>query len=155
VQADRLERALALLDPVRIDDNYGTLSAIVRGARAMSRHSDGGEAVELVWTGPNPLTSALYRTEQTLLDLIESAHRTLLIVTFAAYKVTAVREALANAAGRGVRVTVVAEQAEEDGGKLWQTLLCRFVGTHHAGVDDEILCVAERRKTNRPAGSIR
>jgi phosphatidylserine/phosphatidylglycerophosphate/cardiolipin synthase-like enzyme len=118
MQADRLERALALLDRARIDENYRELSAIVRGARAMSRHSDAGEAVELVWTGPNPLTSALYRTEQTLLDLIASAHRTLLIVTFAAYKVIAVREALANAAARGVRVTVVAEQAEEDGGKL-------------------------------------
>jgi len=80
-----------------------------------SLHRD-GESIDLVWTGPNPPRSALFRTEQTLLDLIRNAERTLLIVTYAAYRVDAVRIALADALDRDVYVKLVVELGEEDGG---------------------------------------
>lgn len=89
-----------------------TVAAMIRGARAMdaTRAQDG--TVDLVWTGPHAPSSTLYRTEQTLLNLIAEARRSLLIVTFAAYDVESVREALQEAITRGVRVDLVVEQAK-------------------------------------------
>jgi len=43
-------------------------------------------STELVWTGPNPETLPLRRTDQALLEVIDAAQQTLTIVTFAAYK---------------------------------------------------------------------
>ena len=75
-----------------------------------------GESIDLVWTGPNPPRSSLFRTEQTLLDLIRNARKSLLVVTFAAYRVDSVREALADALDRGVHVRLVIELDESEGG---------------------------------------
>lgn len=94
-----------------------TIAAMLRSARAM-QSTDKRERVELVWTGPNAPSHSLYRTEQTLLEMIQSAARNLLIVTFAAYKVDAIRDGLRAALARGVHVDLVLEQAERDGGKV-------------------------------------
>jgi phosphatidylserine/phosphatidylglycerophosphate/cardiolipin synthase-like enzyme len=55
-----------------------------------------------------------------LLELIRSAVRRLTIVSFAAYRVTDVQAALADAARRGVDVRLVLESAEEAEGRLRQ-----------------------------------
>lgn len=94
-----------------------TIAAMLRAARAMQL-SEPRESVELVWTGPNAPSAALFRTEQTLLEMISATERHLLIVTFAAYKVDAVRDGLRAALKRGVHVDLVLEQSERDGGKV-------------------------------------
>lgn len=73
-------------------------------------------ATELVWTGPHQGT--LRRTDQALLEVINRAQRDLLIVTFAAYKVAGVREALGRALQRGVRIRLVIESQQESDGKV-------------------------------------
>ena len=75
------------------------------------------EQIDLVWTGPATLSQGVYRTHQTLLDVIHGATRSLLIVTFAAYRVADVREALRAAAERSVDVVLVVETDEGPGGK--------------------------------------
>lgn len=75
-------------------------------------------STELVWTGPTSLQTDWRRTEQVLLHLIDAAEHTLWLVTFAAYSVPAVAEALAPAAARGVRINFVAESAEASAGKI-------------------------------------
>lgn len=72
---------------------------------------------ELVWTGPYAQQS-LRRIDQALLQLIHAAELELLIVTFAAYKVPAVRAALQEAVSRGVQIRFIAETASESGGKV-------------------------------------
>jgi phosphatidylserine/phosphatidylglycerophosphate/cardiolipin synthase-like enzyme len=72
------------------------------------------QTVELVWTGPVSAPSALRRTQQALLELIQSTRHSLLIVTFAAYKIPEVAAALVQAAERGVAVTLVLEALEDD-----------------------------------------
>jgi phosphatidylserine/phosphatidylglycerophosphate/cardiolipin synthase-like enzyme len=74
-------------------------------------------SVELVWTGPNVCTS-LRRTDQALLQVIRSTRRELLLVTFAAYKVPVVADALRQSLARGVALTFVAESAAQSGGKV-------------------------------------
>jgi phosphatidylserine/phosphatidylglycerophosphate/cardiolipin synthase-like enzyme len=75
-------------------------------------------ATELVWTGPNPEKLPLRRTDQALLEVIDAARQTLTIVTFAAYKVPAVAEALVRAAQRQVRIRIIIESAQVSEGKI-------------------------------------
>jgi phosphatidylserine/phosphatidylglycerophosphate/cardiolipin synthase-like enzyme len=80
-------------------------------------HHRRGQSVELVWTGPAPRGSTLRRTDQVLLDLIRTAERTLHVVTFAAYRIPVVKEAMLAAARRGVDVTLIFESPEASAGK--------------------------------------
>jgi phosphatidylserine/phosphatidylglycerophosphate/cardiolipin synthase-like enzyme len=53
------------------------------------------------------------RTEQVLLDLIEHAERSLILVTYSAYKVPRLVSALRAALDRGVSVTLILESPEK------------------------------------------
>lgn len=92
----------------------------VRIALATAAHCAEAEyhahSMELVWTGPDA-GAALRRTDQALLQLIHSAKHNLLIVTFAAYKMPDIMEALTDAIHRGVRFRFVAEGADHDSSK--------------------------------------
>jgi phosphatidylserine/phosphatidylglycerophosphate/cardiolipin synthase-like enzyme len=92
------------------------LALMLRAAEELDELHRDGESIDVVWSGPSPPRSALFRSEQTLLDLIRNAERSVLIVTYLAYKVTEVRDALAAALNRGVRVMLVIEPEKSDGG---------------------------------------
>jgi phosphatidylserine/phosphatidylglycerophosphate/cardiolipin synthase-like enzyme len=111
-----VRQLLSLTTVLEEKERFAQLALMLRAARAMDALHRDGESIDLVWTGPNPPRSALFRTEQTLLDLIRNAKKTILVVTYAAYKVDAVRAALASALDRGVYVKLVVELDEEDGG---------------------------------------
>lgn len=89
----------------------------LRAAAIADEHHRRGQTVELVWTGPAPRGTTLRRTDQVLLDLIRTAERTLHLVTFAAYKVPVLKEAMLAAARRGVSVTLVFESPDASDGK--------------------------------------
>jgi phosphatidylserine/phosphatidylglycerophosphate/cardiolipin synthase-like enzyme len=72
---------------------------------------------ELVWTGPRHGV-ALRRTDQALQQVIQLAKKELLIITFAAYHIPHIAEALSEAIARGVTVRIVAESPEESDGKV-------------------------------------
>jgi phosphatidylserine/phosphatidylglycerophosphate/cardiolipin synthase-like enzyme len=75
-------------------------------------------SVELVWTGPNPESFPLRRTDQTLLQLIRDARQDLLIVSFAIYNIPEIVQALIAALDRGVNIRIVAETPEASDGKI-------------------------------------
>ena len=75
-------------------------------------------STELVWTGPNPDSLPLRRTEQALLQLIRAAQHDLLIVSFAIYNIPEIVEALFAAMKRGVKVRIIAETPESSEGKI-------------------------------------
>ncbi|MGB3518303.1 MAG: DISARM system phospholipase D-like protein DrmC [Elainellaceae cyanobacterium] len=83
-------------------------------------------SMELVWTGPNPQSTPLRRTDQALLQLIRSAKEKLLIVSFAVYKVPEIADALDNALNRGVSLQIVAETPDESEGKIAYGLVATF-----------------------------
>ncbi len=90
------------------------------------------QTIELVWTGPSPEGTVLRRTDQVLLDLIRSARHTLHIMTFAAYKIPILNEAMLEAARSGVDISLIFETA--DAGKV------AFAATQAVGEELESLC---------------
>jgi len=94
------------------------LAWALRAAGETDKRWDRWQSVELVWTGPDRPHSSLRRTEQALLDVIESARHSLLIVTFAAYRIPQVGGALLAAAERDVQIRFIAESPETSEGKV-------------------------------------
>lgn len=64
-----------------------SLALALRAALATDARWQRWQELELVWTGPAPMDSALRRTDQAILDVISGSRRELLMVTFAAYKI--------------------------------------------------------------------
>jgi phosphatidylserine/phosphatidylglycerophosphate/cardiolipin synthase-like enzyme len=76
------------------------------------------QTIELVWTGPSLEGTVLRRTDQVLLDLIRTARSTLHIVTFAAYRIPVLNEAMLEAARRGVEISLIFETPGSSDGKM-------------------------------------
>jgi phosphatidylserine/phosphatidylglycerophosphate/cardiolipin synthase-like enzyme len=70
------------------------------------------QTVELVWTGPETGTSPFRRTEQAILQVLDSATRRIVLVSYAVYNVPRIAESLVRAAGRGVRITIIVESPD-------------------------------------------
>lgn len=110
---DRWESEAPELPPQTV--SFGLTCA---AASAGTEH-EGSGAAELVWTGPSagPGSIPMRRTDQALLQVIASATRSLLVVSFAAYRVRPVVEALAECCRRGVDVRICLD-GEGDVGRL-------------------------------------
>ena len=81
------------------------------------RHWRTSQSLEIVWTGPSPAHSTLRRTDQALLEVVRSAQQELWIVSFAAYRVRVVVDALKQAIHRGVQVSLVLESTQASEGR--------------------------------------
>lgn len=75
-------------------------------------------STELVWTGPSSGLIPVRHTEQVLTGLIDGAKNRLFLVSFVAYNVKSVIEALVRAAARGVQINVLLERSEAEGGNV-------------------------------------
>jgi phosphatidylserine/phosphatidylglycerophosphate/cardiolipin synthase-like enzyme len=78
----------------------------------------GEQQVSVVWTGPASYEVPVRATSAVLTDLIAEAKHELIIISFAAYKVTEVVEALRLAADRDVIIRLVLESVADSKGKL-------------------------------------
>jgi cardiolipin synthase A/B len=84
-------------------------------------------AIELLWSGPTPGSQIpARRIDQAFYDLISSAKREILLVTFAAYKIHQLTGALLEALNRGVRVRLILEFEESSQGQLSMDALNAF-----------------------------
>jgi phosphatidylserine/phosphatidylglycerophosphate/cardiolipin synthase-like enzyme len=90
----------------------------VRAAAGAVHDVRGEEQVSVVWTGPASYEVPVRATGAVLAEVIEEAKRTLIVVSFAAYKVAAVVSGLRAAAERGVDVRLVLESVVESKGNL-------------------------------------
>ena len=107
------------------------------------------QRVELVWSGPKTVSSTLRSTGPALLELIHGACKSMYLVTFAAYRVPEVAEALAGAARRGVRVVFVLETDIATGGKVDFDPLPHLAGELGDAVEVYVWPVAERARDGR------
>lgn len=82
--------------------------ALLTAACSAKSHRD-EQAVELVWTGPDTDAVPFRRTEQAILQVLDSAMQRITLVSYAVYKVPNICESLIRAARRGVKLTVVLE----------------------------------------------
>lgn len=92
----------------------GGLRAAVHTALSMRA----SEEMELVWTGPVTPVVPVRHTERVLLEVIESAERSLFLVSFVAYEVASVVNAVREAIARGVNVSLLLETHTSHGGRL-------------------------------------
>jgi len=90
----------------------------LRTAAHAQRAHERGQSVELVWTGPHAEGVPFRRTEQAILQVLDTAQQRITLVSYAVYRIPHVREALVRAAGRGARVRVVVERGDEAGGQI-------------------------------------
>ena len=96
----------------------GELSAMFREASATASLAAGASSVELVWTGPDTGMVPIRHTAQVLTGLIDEARKRLFLVSFVAYHVGSVVDALQRAITRGVQVQMLLEQSREHGGNV-------------------------------------
>jgi phosphatidylserine/phosphatidylglycerophosphate/cardiolipin synthase-like enzyme len=95
-----------------------SLAFALQSASEVDEHHRNREEVHLIWTGPDVGNLPFRRTEQALLELVESAKKSLLIVAFAAYKIPELVVAINSAASGGVDVLCVFESQDVSGGKV-------------------------------------
>lgn len=95
-----------------------TVADMLSGAAHAMTSERSRQRVELVWSGPMPQFSTLRSTGPAILELIESARTSIYLVTFAAYRVPEIANALEAAVLRGVRVVFCLESDEASGGKV-------------------------------------
>ncbi len=76
------------------------------------------QSVELVWTGPTTPFVSARRTEQALLQVINSAEQTLFITSFVAYDISSIVKALNDASDRGVSISMLLELSQDHGGSI-------------------------------------
>lgn len=76
------------------------------------------QSTELVWTGPTTPFVSARRTEQALLQVINSAEQSLFITSFVAYDVSSIVKALNAADERGVTITMLLESSQDHGGSI-------------------------------------
>lgn len=94
------------------------LAARLRTAAAVAMLVNRNTTTDLVWTGPASGLVPIRHTEQVLTGLIDGAKSRLFLVSFVAYNVTTVIDALAKAIERGVRVNILLERSEGAGGHV-------------------------------------
>lgn len=76
------------------------------------------QSTELVWTGPTTPFVSARRTEQALLQVINSAEQSLFITSFVAYDVSTIVKALNTASDRGVAISMLLELSQDHGGSI-------------------------------------
>jgi cardiolipin synthase A/B len=76
------------------------------------------QSVELVWTGPRTPFISPRRTEQALLEVINTAQKSLFMVSFVAYGIPTITKAIDNALKRGVTVSMLLELSRDHGGSV-------------------------------------
>jgi phosphatidylserine/phosphatidylglycerophosphate/cardiolipin synthase-like enzyme len=85
------------------------MATTLRAAAKVETYHRQHEQLELVWSGPDTQLIPLRRTAQALRQLIDEADEQLHIVSFAVYKIGAIRDALIRAATRGVAICIYLE----------------------------------------------
>jgi phosphatidylserine/phosphatidylglycerophosphate/cardiolipin synthase-like enzyme len=118
--------------------------ALLTAADAEKSHRE-DQSVEIVWTGPEIGLIPLRRTEQALLQLINSASQRIVIVSYAVYKIPRIGEALIEAADRGAEITIIIETPDRvEGQSTYNTL--KALGPSVANCCNVYFWPAEKRK---------
>ena len=87
---------------------------------------DSNPLTEIIWTGPANARFPVRRVDQVLYDLIASAERRIVLVTFAAHRVRHLCAHLTQAVGRGVDLTLIVESEGESEGQLTLDAIAAF-----------------------------
>lgn len=122
-----LRRVVEECEGSTLDYRRGIVLAL-RTIAATSSHWQNHRTVELAWTGPDSGVIGIHRTEQVLYDLVSTATRSLIIVSFAAHRVPRLLDEIQRAARRGISIRLILEFEESSDGQLSYDALSAFGG---------------------------
>lgn len=124
------------LRDVRAADPALSPAALAMGlecALAATLHDAQNQKIDVVWTGPGT-ESALRRTAPVLLELIQSAQEEIIVISFAAFRISDALEAFEERARHGVKMHFILESKEDSEGRLHTDAAVAFnalVGYHN------------------------
>jgi phosphatidylserine/phosphatidylglycerophosphate/cardiolipin synthase-like enzyme len=95
-----------------------SLALALEAALSVREHERDAEKLDLVATGPSSPFVSIRHTRSVLLELIDRAQRELILVSYAAYKVPALVDALGRARQRSVVVRLILESTADSAGAL-------------------------------------
>jgi phosphatidylserine/phosphatidylglycerophosphate/cardiolipin synthase-like enzyme len=95
---------------------HAVSAALITAAEAEFTHRQ-KEIVEIVWTGPETSGNRFRRTEQAILEVLDSAKQRLTVASYALYRVPRIRDSLIAAANRGVRIRLIVETPNQSEGR--------------------------------------
>jgi|SRR5271166_1650928 len=133
--------------------SWKALGASIDVCTSIFSHWQQEQHIELLWTGPSPASRIpARRIDQVLYDLIGSAKRDILLVTFAAHKISRLTDGLVKALNRGVHVKLILEFEETSQGQLSMDALNAFpeVICRHAQIYYWPLDKRERNAAGKP-----
>jgi phosphatidylserine/phosphatidylglycerophosphate/cardiolipin synthase-like enzyme len=91
----------------------GTVALALRATALAVERARNEERIETVWTGPTTKAVPLRQTLGVLLQVVKASRERLVVVSFAAYKVAKVVEAMLAASEHGVKITVVIDEGTD------------------------------------------
>jgi cardiolipin synthase A/B len=114
------QHASALVDAWAHTPNFTgpSVAMALEAALSVREHERGAEKLDLVATGPSSPFVSIRHTRAVLLELIDRAQRELILVSYAAYKVPALVDALGRARQRSVVVRLILESTADSAGAL-------------------------------------
>ena len=104
------------------------MAGILRGASHGYLSEKAREQVQLVWTGPDLNQIPVRRSEQILLELINSAQSSLFLVSFVLVNIPRVEDAIRQALERGVDVRMLLESEDKEGSSNFRDTIKRLQG---------------------------
>jgi phosphatidylserine/phosphatidylglycerophosphate/cardiolipin synthase-like enzyme len=118
-------------------------AALMAAAYAELAHRQ-EESVEIAWTGPETTDARFRQTEQAILEVLNSATKRLIVVSYAVYRIPRIREALVAAASRGVNIRLIVETPNQiEGQSEYDSLLA--LGNKVAAVSSVYYWPQEKR----------
>ncbi len=119
---------------------------LATAAHGESSHRE-SQSVELVWTGPETDAAPFRRTEQAILQVLDSATQQITLVSYAVYNIPFICDSLVRAARRGVRITVIVETPDRVAGEAEYSTL-RALGPDVASCCSVMYWPRENRQQN-------
>jgi cardiolipin synthase len=96
--------------------NGVAVASALRGAIAARQEVDRVQQVELAWTGPGTTHIRAFPTSDVLIQVIDSAQRELVLISFASTRVEKILAALRRAMERGVDISLLLENSDASEG---------------------------------------
>jgi phosphatidylserine/phosphatidylglycerophosphate/cardiolipin synthase-like enzyme len=128
-----------------VTSQTAALALLTAGLAEKSHREE--QTIELVWTGPDAGAVPFRRTEQAILEVLDSAQHRITLVSYAVYSVPHVCEALVRAAHRGVKITVIVETPDKIAGQSEYSTL-QALGPEVAGCSTVYYWPREKRRSH-------
>lgn len=142
------DMALAFVDKWCKHANHlesSVIAGFLRVAALSEQQHRDSQRMELVWTGPDEGEQPFRRTEQAILQLLDSAQKRIMLISFAVYNIPNIAHSLMRASERGVQLSIVVETPDKNQGKGEYNTI-RALGKEVAGHSSVFFWPQEKRK---------